>query len=71
MPLYTTPDGRYTVAWQTAGEGDGNSVVYDRGPSLAVPWPGMPVWDRFSYEAGLGQVRPPTDPPPSPPPPPD
>lgn len=59
MPLFTTPDGRYTVAWETAGEGDGNSVIYDRGADLAVPWPGAPVWDRFSHEAGLGASRPP------------
>jgi microcompartment protein CcmK/EutM len=33
MPLFTTPDGRFVVAWETAGEGDGNSVIYDRGRS--------------------------------------
>jgi hypothetical protein len=68
MPLDTTPDGRYTIAWQTPGEGDGNSVIYDRGPNLEVPWPGTPIWDRFSYEAGLGESRPPAAPPPSLPP---
>lgn len=64
MPLFTTPDGRYTVAWQTPGEGDGNSVIYDRGMDLAVPWPGTPVWDRFSYEASLGEYTPRPSPPP-------
>lgn len=64
MPLYDTPDGRYTVAWETPGEGDGNSVIYDhwRGdPPL-----GLAIWDRWSYEAGLGEIRPPA-PPPQPP----
>ena len=65
MPLYTTPDGRYTVAWQTPGEGDGNSVLYDRGPDLAIPYPGTPIWDRWSYEASLG--APPSPPPVAPP----
>lgn len=49
MPVYHTPDGRYTIAIETPGEGDGNTVVYDRGKV---------VWDRFSYEASLG-VSPP------------
>lgn len=71
MPLFTTPDGRYTVAWQTEGEGDGNSVIYDRGRNLEHPWPGVPVWDRFSYEASLGEPQTPPGPPPPPPPPPD
>lgn len=46
MPLWTSPDGRYTIAMQTPGEGDGNTVVYDN-------WKEAPsnVWDRFSYEA--------------------
>lgn len=47
MPLYTTPDGRYTYAIETPNQGDGNSAVYDN-------WRGVPVWDRWSYEAGLG-----------------
>lgn len=47
MPLIQTPDGRYTFAIETEGEGDGNSVVYDRM---------VPVWDRFSYENGKGEA---------------
>lgn len=55
MPIWITPDGRYTFAMQTPGEGDGNSVVYDHG---------VPVWDRFSHEASLGvAVGVPTTPP--------
>lgn len=69
MPLITTDDGRYTHAVTTKGEGDGNDVVYDRdAPGGPWPWPGKAVWDKFSYEAGLGEVRPPT-PVPEPPPP--
>lgn len=59
MPLYTSPDGHILFAMETAGEGDGNSVVY---------YDGVPVWDRFSYEASHGIPRAPTPPsPPSPP----
>lgn len=47
MPMYTSPDGRILFAMETAGEGDGNSVVY---------YDGVPVWDRFSYEASHGRA---------------
>lgn len=57
MPLIQTPDGRYLFAIETPGEGDGNSVVYDRG---------VPVWDRFSYEASQGTAQPPPSPAPAP-----
>jgi hypothetical protein len=60
MPLFTTPDGRFVVAWETAGEGDGNSVIYDRGPNLEQPWPGEAVWDRFSYLRSIGEDPQPT-----------
>lgn len=50
MPIYKSPDGRILFAMETAGEGDGNSVVY---------YDGVPVWDRFSYEAAHGVVAPP------------
>jgi len=64
MPLFTTPDGRYTVAWETEGEGEGNSVIYDRAaPGGPYPWPGLPIWDRFSYEASLAAPQPPPLPP--------
>jgi len=56
MPLFTTPDGHYTHAITTEGEGDGNDVVYD---NWIVPGQMTPVWDKFSYEAGLGASRPP------------
>jgi hypothetical protein len=46
MPLFTTPDGRYTYAIETPNEGDGNSVVYDNVR-------GVVAWDRFGYEAKL------------------
>lgn len=75
MPVYKTPDGRYTYAIETPHEADGNSVVYDHwreNPNA----PGLPyvAWDRWSYEAGLGDValrpaNPPSSPsqPPAPP----
>lgn len=50
MPLFETPDGRYLHAITTANEGDGNDVVYDK---WVVPGQLTPVWDKFSYEAGL------------------
>lgn len=62
MPLYDTPDGRYTVAWETPGQGDGNSVIYD---NWIVPGQKTPVWNRWEYEAGLGAVQPPVVLPPS------
>jgi hypothetical protein len=68
MPLFTTPDGRFVVAWETAGEGDGNSVIYDRGAHLERPWPGEAVWDRFSYLRSIGEDPQPTLPIPQPPP---
>lgn len=76
MPVYKTPDGRYTYAIETPHEADGNSVVYDHwreNPNA----PGQPyvAWDRWSYEAELGDVElrpanPPSSPsqPPAPPP---
>ena len=63
MPLYTTPDGRYTYAIETPNEGDGNSVVYVNWRTPGTPFP---VWDRWSYEAGLGADRPPVVLPPEP-----
>lgn len=42
MPLFYSPDRRVLFALETPGEGDGNSVVY---------YDGVPVWDRFTYEA--------------------
>lgn len=62
MGIYTTPDGRYTFAIETEGQGDGNSVVYDRM---------VPVWDRFSYESGRGEPPPKPSQPDVPPPPTD
>lgn len=50
MPLIDTPDGRYTHAVTTEGEGDGNDVVYD---NWINPGTKTPVWDKFSYEAEL------------------
>lgn len=64
MPLYTTPDGRYMVAWETPGEGDGNSVIYDNwraGENNGQP---LPIWNRWSYEAERGEARPPAVTPP-------
>lgn len=54
MPIITTPDGRYTFAIETRGEGDGNSVVYD-GDKV--------VWDRFGYEGKLPNSSIPSIPP--------
>lgn len=45
MPIYYSPDRRVMFALETPGEGDGNSVVY---------YDGVPVWDRFSWEATHG-----------------
>lgn len=62
-PMSTSPDGRILFAMETAGEGDGNSVVY---------YDGIPVWDRFSFERAhpeLVKAPPATDPSPSDPPP--
>ena len=46
----TSKDGRY----YTVEQGDGNFVVYDR--TIGSPW--TAVWDRWSYEAALGQPLP-------------
>jgi hypothetical protein len=53
MPLIDTPDGGYTHAVTTAGEGDGNDVVYD---NWVVPGQKTPVWDKFSYEDHLSRA---------------
>lgn len=63
MPLFTTPDGRYTYAIETPGEGDGNSVVYD---NWVNPGQMTPVWDRWGYEASIGVTQPATSPAPVP-----
>jgi hypothetical protein len=58
VPIQKTPDGRYTFAIETPGEGDGNSAVLDGD---------VVVWDRFSHEAKHGPYGhdvPPVDHPP-------
>ena len=63
MPMLWSPDKRILFAIETAGEGDGNSVVY---------YDGVPVWDRFSWEATHApppSPLPPQPPRPNPPPP--
>lgn len=67
MPLFTTPDGRYLIAWETEGQGDGNSVVYDKwraGENNGQP---LPIWNRWEYEANLGSTPGPITPTPAPP----
>lgn len=66
MPLFTTPDGRYLVAWETEGQGDGNSVIYDKwraGENNGQP---LPIWNRWEYEANLGSTPGPITPSPAP-----
>lgn len=70
MPVFETPDGRYLIAWETKGEGDGNSVVYDKWRRTSEGGI-LPIWDRWNYEANLGPINPLNPIPPTPPNPPD